>query len=471
MHMRLAAAVLLLAAQPAAVAADEMDEYVQAEMKRQRIPGLSLAVSREGRLLKAQGYGLANVELQVAARPETVYQSGSVGKQFTATAVMMLVEQGKLALDDPITRYFEGAPDWWRGVSVRQLLTHTGGIKDWGAQDLDYRKDYSEDELVRVAMTLPADFEPGTQWSYSNTGYALLGILIHKVSGKFYGDLLQERVFGPLGMTATRVISEADIVPNRAAGYRLDKGELKNQEWVSPTLNTTADGSLYFTVLDLAKWDAALNGETLLKRSSLAQMWTPVALKGGGDYPYGFGWGVDEQRGRSVIEHGGSWQGFRTAISRYVDDGLSVIVLSNLAEADPEVVAHGVAGVLEPKLRLPDLDARPADPDPARTARLRDVLAAWGNGERSPSMAPSLAATSAGTDREKSSRKHTAERLGTLTAFAYLGADAVARPLQRRGEQVATIAYYALATPKDRHLYRFYLTRAGAVADFASEQR
>jgi CubicO group peptidase (beta-lactamase class C family) len=451
--------------------ADAVDDYVRAELARQKIPGLSLAVCRDGRLVKAAGYGMANVELQVPAKPETVYQSGSVGKQFTATAVMLLVEDGKLSLDEPIARFFEGAPEWWGGITVRHLLSHTSGVKDWDEPEIDYRRDYTEGELLSIATKLPPDFAPGTQWSYSNTGYVLLGILVGKLSGKFYGDVLQERVFGPLGMTATRVISEADIVPNRAAGYRLEKDELKNQRWVSPTLNTTADGSLYLTVLDLAKWDAALRGSSLLSRASLARMWAPVALSGGGTYPYGFGWGIDEQRGRSVIEHGGSWQGFRSAIARYVDDGLTVIVLANLAEADPEVIAHGVAGVLEPGLRLPDVAARPADPDPTRTARLREVLAAWARGERSPHMAAALAATSAGTERERASRKRTGERLDALREFAFLGADALAKPLERRGEAVFAVAYYALSTDKERFRYRFYLTRTGAVADFASERQ
>src|SRR5205814_2870056 len=141
-------------------------------------------------------------------------------------------------------------------------------------KDFDFRKDYTEDELLKIIEQIPLAYPPGTKWSYSNLGYATLGILIHKVSGEFYGDLLQERVFGPLEMRTTRIISEADIIPNRASGYRLVKNELKNQEWVSPALNTTADGSLYFSVVDLAKWDAALYTEKLLRRSSLDQMWT-----------------------------------------------------------------------------------------------------------------------------------------------------------------------------------------------------
>src|SRR5204863_4997876 len=149
--------------------------------------------------------------------------------------------------------------------------------------------------------------------------------------------------------TTARIINEADIIANRAAGYHLVKGELKNQEWVSPALNTTADGSLYFTVYDMAKWDAALYTEKLLKRASLEQMWTPVKLASGKTQQYGFGWGFGNVKGHHVIEHGGAWQGFTTYIARYVDDKLTVIVLTNLAGADPGKIAHGIAGLYNPE--------------------------------------------------------------------------------------------------------------------------
>jgi CubicO group peptidase (beta-lactamase class C family) len=347
---RLASTLILLgataAAQSTGTHTDAIDQYVNGEMQRQHIPGIALLVSREGKTVRAQGFGLANVEHQVPVRPETIFQSGSVGKQFTATAIMMLVEEGKLRLDDPITKFFKDAPPAWKQVTVRHLLSHTGGFTDY-PKDFDFRKDYTEDQLLKIIEGVPLAFTPGSKWSYSNLGYATLGFLIHRVTGKFYGDFLQVRIFGPLGMQTTRIISEADIVPNRAAGYRLVKGELKNQEWVSPTLNTTADGSLYFSILDLAKWDAALYTEKLVKRSSLEQMWTPVNLNNGkpnSDH-YGFGWFIENDHGHRVIRHGGSWQGFKSHIARYVDDKLTVVVLLNLADADPGKIAEHVAAL------------------------------------------------------------------------------------------------------------------------------
>src|SRR5579862_8164798 len=292
-----------------------VDTVVGADMREQQIPGLELAVLRNGKLVKAKGYGLANVELDVAVKPETVFQTGSVGKQFAATAVMMLVEEGKVGLDDKLSKYLAGTPAAWKDVTVRNLLTHTSGIADYTDAEnvkagglINLRGDYTEEELYQKLVQLPLNFETGTKWKYSNTGYVLLGLVIHKVTGNFYGDFLQERIFQPLGMSATRIISEADIVPNRASGYELVKGKIKNQEWVSATLNTTADGALYTNVVDLGKWDAALYTEKLLKRGSFEQMWTPVKLKDGKTYPYGFGWFLGEANGHRLIEHDGAWQ-------------------------------------------------------------------------------------------------------------------------------------------------------------------
>ncbi|MGH9502962.1 MAG: serine hydrolase domain-containing protein [Terriglobales bacterium] len=325
---------------------DAVEQYVNAEMARQHIPGIALLVARNGEVVRAQGFGFSNVELQVPVKPETLFQSGSVGKQFTATAIMMLVEAGKIRLDDSIAKYFPEAPAAWKPVTVRHLLTHTAGFTDY-PKDFNFRKDYTEDELIKIVEAIPLAFPPGTKWSYSNLGYLTLGVLIHRVTGNFYGDMLQARIFRPLGMQTTRIMSEADIIPNRAAGYRLVKGELKNQEWVSPTLNTTADGSLYFSILDLAKWDAALYTEKLLKRSSLEQMWTVAKLNDGqpNSGHYGFGWEIENVHGHRMIGHSGAWQGFKTRISRYVDDKLTVVVLANLAEGDPDKIAEHVAAL------------------------------------------------------------------------------------------------------------------------------
>lgn len=354
----LAALAIPSAAQDAAATQDavsaHVDAVVTAEQRAQKIPGISLAVCRDGVLVKASGYGLANVELNVPVTPETIFQTGSVGKQFTSMAIMMLVEERKIGLNDKMSKYIKEAPQAWSDVTVRNLLTHTSGIADYGGEEntmgkgvINFRKDYTEEQLIQAFAKMPMDFAPGEKWSYSNTGYVLLGIIIHRVTGEFYGDFLQQRIFRPLGMSSTRIISEADIVPHRSSGYRLVKGELKHQEWVAPTLNTTADGALYTNVLDLAKWDAALYTTKLITAASFEAMWSPMKLNSGKTYPYGFGWDLTPRNGHRAVSHDGAWQGFTMSISRYLDDRLTVIAMTNLDSnnSKPEKIVDEVAKV------------------------------------------------------------------------------------------------------------------------------
>ena len=374
---------------------DQVDKFVLAEMQRQGVPGVAIGIVSKGEIIAAKGYGDANVELGVPVTPKTMFQSGSVGKQFTAVAVMLQVEDGKLALDDSVTKFFPDAPASWRPITVRHLLTHTSGIPDYteglpdgSSQGIDLRRDYTEDELSKAAFGLPLQFEAGSRWSYSNTGYLLLGVIIHKVSGRFYGDVLKDRVFTPLGMKTARIISEADIVPNRAAGYRLLNGELKNQEWVAPTLNTTADGALYLSMLDLIAWDRGLAARAILKSESWSLIYTPVALKSGRTYPYGFGWFLDESGGKPWYHHSGSWQGFETYISRYLADDVTIIVLSNLADARPQRFVDGIAAIIDPKLAKLEPSTPIRDREPAVAERVRGLLAAARQGTLSPQDLP-----------------------------------------------------------------------------------
>jgi N-acyl-D-amino-acid deacylase len=329
---------------------DAIDAAVRDVMAAQRVPGMAVAVIRRGEVVKAQGYGLANVEHNVPVTPKTIFQSGSLGKQFTAAAVMLQVEDGKLALNDPITNFFLNAPETWHAITVRHLLTHTSGIPDYTDGMVDYRKDYSDDDLVKFATGLPLDFTPGAEWKYSNTAYMMLGVIIRKVSGSFYGDVLRDRVFKPLGMATARIISEADIVSNRAAGYRLERGELRNQNWVSPSLNTTADGSLYLSLEDLIAWDRGIRTGAVLRPDSWRQIFTPVTLNSGRAHPYGFGFEVDRIGGQSIQRHGGSWQGFKTYIARYLGNDITIIALANLAQANPKHVVDRIAVGLMPVL-------------------------------------------------------------------------------------------------------------------------
>jgi len=355
-----------LALTPDASGTDRAGDFVNDNLKRKQIPGCAVMVRHEGNLVLSEGYGIANLEHGVRVTPQTVFQSGSMGKQFTAMAVMMLVEEGKLSLDDRISKHLS-IPSAWSRMTVRHLLTHTSGLGDY-PEHFSLQKNYTGEEMLKMIAAQPLGFAPGEKWNYSNLGYVTLGILIRKVSGEFYGELLQKRVFGPLGMKNTRVINEPDIIPNRAAGYELKAGILKNQEWVAPAVNTTADGSLYFTAEDIAKWDEALEAKKLLSPAGFEQMWAPVKLNDGSTAPYGFGWGIGKtDSGRRIIEHGGEWQGFASYIARYPDDRLTVAILCNRAGADASYIAQKVAGFYVPELAPRRRAAIKPDPESLRS--------------------------------------------------------------------------------------------------------
>ena len=363
------------------------DDYIEGRMHKRHIPGVSVAIVQDGKVVLAKGYGVANVELSVPATENTVYQLASVTKTFTATAIMMLALEGKLGLDDRITSRLPDLPAAWGEVTVRHLLNHTSGIKSYtSVRDFHKtsRKDYTQREILELVAKEPPDFAPGEKWRYNNTGYFLLGMLIEKVTGKKYGEVLDERIFKPLGMTQTRVNDLHAVIPNRAQGYTWGGKELRNGEYVSPSQPFSA-GMLVSTVNDLVKWDAALRSETLLKKSILEQMCTPTKLSKGGDAEYGFGWSIGKVNGHRLIGHGGGIPGFSTQLSRYVDDNLTVILLTNSDSGNAGALARGIAGRLVPALA--EEAAKPiADTDPQTTERLKGVILAAMKGEADPEL-------------------------------------------------------------------------------------
>ena len=295
---------------PARCGVEGVDAIVQQLMAKRHIPGVSVAVVKDGKVVMAKGYGLASVELGVPATADTVYQLASVTKTFTATAVMMLAREGKLSLDDKITERLPDLPEAWHDVTVRHLLSHTSGIKSYtSVKDFHKatRKDFARREILDLVAKEPLEFKPGAKWNYSNTGYFLLGMLIEKISGKTYGEFMAERVFKPLGMTRTRANDLRDIVSNRAQGYEWDGKELKNGEYVSPS-QPFAAGMLLSSVNDLVKWDTALTGHTLIDAQSLERMWTPTRLSDGQDAEYGYGWQTSKVNGHRQVAHGGGIQ-------------------------------------------------------------------------------------------------------------------------------------------------------------------
>jgi CubicO group peptidase (beta-lactamase class C family) len=354
---------LLLCVSLTVWAADRVDDIVNAELKRQGVPGASVAIVREGTIVKAEGYGLANAELNVGATPQTVYQIGSVSKQFIAAGIMLLVQDGKLSLEDKASKYLAATPVAWQAITIRHLLTHTAGIVN-EPPGFDPFKLQSDEELVKSAYASPLRFVPGADWAYSNTGYFALADIIRTVSGEPWDVFLQKRLFQPLAMTATRTTT-MEMVSNRASGYAPVNGKMSN---APPILGVRPSGAFLSTVLDLAKWDAALSAGSVLSPATLNQMWTAVPLSGGGTYAYGFGWQVDAVAGHKRVHHSGTMPGFRATIHRYLDDKLTVIVLMNAGDSDPGSIARVIAesyipGLVEPRAAVPQRTAIKVDPN------------------------------------------------------------------------------------------------------------
>ena len=317
----------------------KVDAYVGEQMKTLHIPGLSLVVLRDGHVILAKGYGKANLELDTPASEKTAYALYSITKTFTAVATMMLIEEGRVSLADPIAKHVPDLPAAWQGVTIRHILTHTSGLPNWrdySSKLRDMESDYTKAEVLNLVTGLPLVFPSGERWEYVETGFFLLGMMIEKISGKTYEQFLRERIFQPLGMSDTRLDSRAEIIPNRADGYSWRDGGFRNAVWYSPTLTFSTAG-LVSTVLDLAKWDAALYTERLLKRSTLEQMWTSPELNNGQLVTEtGLGFGLSpftkNQRVHRRVGHVGGAEGFATAMSRFVDDKVTVVVLSNAGQ-------------------------------------------------------------------------------------------------------------------------------------------
>lgn len=386
-----------------ATRADNVDDYLKAEMARRHIPGMTVAVVRDGKVIKSQGYGQASLELSAPANDATIYQVGSLTKQFTAAAILRLAQDGKLNVDDKIAKYLGGLPAAWKGVTVRQLLNQTSGIPNYRERiDLfggAYLKNYTGPEIVKLASAKPLLFAPGTQFNYSNTNYHLLGMIVEKAGGKSYAEYLQARFFGPLGMTQTALNDPSAVVPNRAQGCLWDGTALHDSVFIfNPTVAFGDDGVLS-TVGDLVRWNAALDGDALLTPATKALLWTPPALPGGAATEYAAGWLVTRIRGHALVWHNGATMaGFTGAMFRFPDDKLALIVLSNSLDI-PGVQTGKPLYALTlglAKLYLPDLgtgDTPTLDTEPQVTRMLRQVLTDLAAGKADPSrLTPDMSA-------------------------------------------------------------------------------
>jgi CubicO group peptidase (beta-lactamase class C family) len=320
---------------------DPVDQYVTGEMARRHIPGVAVAVLRGGKVIKTAGYGMADLEHEIPVAPETVFKIGSVSKQFLATGIMLLAQDGRLSVDDPVGKYISDAPESWRGITLRHFLTHTSGVIREGPA-FDPLKIQADSVVISSAYGSPLVFPTGTKYQYCNVCYFTLAEIIARVSGQPWEAFLAERVFRPLGMTATRTTTTTALVPRRARGYTWRESGYVN---AAEFLALRPSGAFLSTVLDLARWDAVLDEDRVLTKASREQMWAPMRLTDGGVSAYGFGWELDPFEGRRRVHHGGSLPGFRAELARFPDDRLSVIVLTNADGALPDQMAAGIARI------------------------------------------------------------------------------------------------------------------------------
>ncbi len=304
----------------------------------------TIMVARDGKPIVSKGYGMANIELNVPNTPEKIFRLGSITKQFTGMAISMLQERGKLSVNDPMCKYFTDCPDIWKPITIKHLLNHTSGITNYTALP-----DFAKTAVMPVTTAAMADrlkkekldFAPGEKMSYSNSGYFLLGNIIEKVFGKSYQDFLQENIFTPLGMKQTGYDDPLRIIPNRAAGYQKQAGNILNASYLDMSIPYAA-GSLYSTTGDLLIWEQALFTEKLASKKALDEIFTPWK----GDAGYGFGWNIGKRFDRRQISHGGGIYGFATQIARFPDDRVTVIVLSNIQSAPAGNIANNLSAIV-----------------------------------------------------------------------------------------------------------------------------
>lgn len=330
-----------LLAQSAHRAADSL----MAQYSVPNASGASLLVLRDGRVEYAKGYGLADVEKGVRVSPATNFRLASLSKQFTATAVMLLVADGTLHYDDDITTVLDSLPSFARGVTVRNLLNHTGGLPDYEdfVPDSQTAQVHDRDIPTLIAHARAAKFATGTKYDYSNTGYGLLALIVERRSGKRFADFLHDRIFAPLGMTGTVAYEDGrSVVARRAYGYSVNASGVRLTDQ-SNTSAVLGDGGIYSSAADLAKWNQALEQHTLVRAEAQMLAWTPPSLPNGAKTEYGFGWFVDRDHGTMRLRHHGESRGFTNGIIRYPEKRLTVVVLTNRTGGAPWDIAQRIA--------------------------------------------------------------------------------------------------------------------------------
>lgn len=319
----------------------KVEEYMNAATRVEGFNG-AILIARDGKPIISRGYGMANIEHAVPNTPQTVFRLGSITKQFTAMAIVMLQEQGKLNVNDPICKHLPECPATWQPITVKNLLTHTAGLPNYTGFP-NFAKTASlpvtNADMFALLKDKPLDFAVGEKYAYSNSGYFLLGTIIERASGKTYADFLQEKIFTPLGMKQSGYDSPIRVIKNRASGYARQGGEFVNATYMDMSIPYAA-GALYSTTEDMLAWDQALYTEKLVSRKSLDETFTPFKSN------YGYGWSIQKKFDRNQISHGGNINGFASDLIRFPDDKITVVVLSNVQSAPAGRIGSDLSAIV-----------------------------------------------------------------------------------------------------------------------------
>lgn len=460
--------LLLLMVAFSSVRADRLDEFIAEQIKIRKIPGLSVAVLRDGKVVRSKGYGIADLESGSPATADSVYEIGSISKQFASEAVMLLVEDGKVDLDDPIRKYLpQNAPESWQKITVRNLLNHTSGLKDWTeVKEFSYRREYSAEEFIDLVKGFPLGFQPGDNWLYSNTNLPLIGIIVEKASGRTFEDFVTERIIKPLNFPSIRFKHQEDVVPNRAAGYVLRNEVLKNGEPFRPRV-IAASGGILANATDLARWWEAVMKGRVVKQASLDKMLTPTKLNDGRSVAHGFAFFTDTFNGHKLIQHFGSTVGgFGSIVRYYPKEKVTVAVIGNLEDGGfgAEYIAKRVADLYilgafaDGMKELPD--AAPNETQKALQV-LRDIADKKSPGEMSANFAAKVS---------DAFRKQLADNLKQMKSFGYLGREKITPEHFMLDATADEFVRYRMSLASKKVYYYFRMNKEGKIGWIVVEE-
>lgn len=454
---------------------DELDQFLRMEMQKEQVPGLAYAVLLNGKLVGSGVYGLADVELKSPVSISTVFPIGSIGKTFTATAIMLLQQQGKLKIDDPINKYFDSLPATWNKITIRNLLSHTSGIRDYlnnfpgyvAIDEDNARQEITPADFLKMMKKYPLNFQPGERFSYCNAGFVLLGFIVQKVSGVSLPGFLQQNVFGPLGMNETSYVNNEKLTQNRASGYSINEsGLLENGMYISDFYSSLGDMGVMTSISDMIKWSKALNEGRIVTKSMLENMWKPSLLTNGTKATgifgnYGLGWSIENYRGYELIGHNGVFgAGFSADFLEFPDKKLNVIVLSNLDRTRTRWISCHIAGSVLPELK--GLDQLPVTNSGSAYLQKASSFFKWLNRENADSDIVTKQYSRSINPMMKIIFNHPANVELSLT---FVSCDTLNHPLKSDDVPIKKIAYYKINVMNEDHYLALYFTADNRVAN------